>query len=175
MSSGPPSDPTGRFKIVYDAKKIIHKKRKDESLGVYRALKSTMHLKAQIIGINVDEMPFRELEVPGNIPLAAFYDRVLCPVFGWTRGYHEFVFIVHPMGYMSKPPMNPCNDFVFGAELKTARILGNHGLFGPIRDTKQLRVDDSTVCLADLMHEPGHDIDLVLAGSAGRRESLCTG
>ena len=168
-------EPFGRLMIAKKSEERIHSNRKDANLLVKGRLQCVLVLKAHIIGLPSDVAPERELQVPGDLPLSAFHDRVLCPAFGWTRGYHDYVFVVHPSGYKNGPPANPMNDVVFGSVCKGPSIVGNRGLYGTIRTSQDpLRVDDSFVCLADLIQNPGHDFYHVLASSGWKTRIVLT-
>jgi len=124
---------------------LIMQNRK-EHLHVKEALKSTMHLSMAVVGLKIKDSPTREVVVPGNMPLSVFHDRVLCPVFEWTRGYHDFVFVTHTSGYKYGPPKNPFIDVCFGAVVNVTSLINMHGFGGAIRqDYFLLRVDDSAV------------------------------
>ena len=155
---------SGRLKIPEEVLEIIYANRKDKDLAVKDVIRRTFHLECRVVGLDASiKVASVEVKVPGNLPLAVFYDRVLCPLFGWTRRYHDFAFIVHPSGYKDCPPVNPKNDVVFGATTKCVPFITPHGFYGTLRDYHPLRGDDSIVCLADLLQKPGHEIYHVLS------------
>ena len=155
---------SGRSKIPEKVLEIIFANRKDKDLAVKDAIKKTFRLECRVVGLDASiKVVSVEVKVPGNLPLAVLYDRVLCPLFGWTRGYHDFAFIVHPSGYKDCPPANPNNDVVFGATTKGLPQITPQGFYATLRDLYPLRIDDSVVCLADLLQNPGHEIYHVLS------------
>eukprot|EP00536_Pseudo-nitzschia_multiseries_P006578 jgi/Psemu1/15633/gm1.15633_g len=158
----PPKEDGWSGKLVNRAKTMILKNRKEnESIKVAR--RSAVVIKTRITGLK-SGAPTRRIQVPGKIPLATLHDRVLCPVFGWTRGYHDYRFVVPPSGYKKSPPKIPMFDIVFGAEsIDTLISLTRHGFWGTLRSKDGPTVCDSTVCVADLLHLPGHRLWHVLA------------
>lgn len=136
-----------------------------ENPSVKETLRSTVVLEARIAGIGEDA-PKRLLEVPGNLILAGLYDRVLCPAFGWTRGYHDYRFYVPPTGYKDGPPQCPYADVVFGAVDTGVSIQRNHGFWNTLRCDPQnggaVSVSDTNVCIADLLQGTGQEIRHVL-------------
>jgi hypothetical protein len=75
-----------RQEIAHEALKLIESNRCQ--LPVSQALKSAFVLETCVLGMN-EGASKRCIQVPGNLPLAALHDRVLCPAFGWTRGFHD--------------------------------------------------------------------------------------
>ena len=75
----------------------VHLNRKQDD-RVHRCMKSIVTLTARLAGIR-GTAPTRTFQVPGNLPLPVLHDRVLCPLFGWTRGYHDYRFAIPPSGY----------------------------------------------------------------------------
>jgi hypothetical protein len=143
---------------------IISNRRANDS--VKHALRSNFLIDARISGLR--GAPSREIIVPGNLPLAVLHDRVLCPVFGWTRGFHDYRFCLPPSDYEYGPPKNPSYDLLFGAESDLAcTAFNNHGYYGTLRKSPHSgakSVNDTQVCLADLLQAQDHEIHHVLGG-----------
>ena len=68
---------TGRQKIPNETLKLIKQNRQDCPL-VKVGLKYMFCLEVRIAGLQ-KYAPIRTVQVPGKLPLAAFFDRVLCP------------------------------------------------------------------------------------------------
>ena len=65
------------------------------------------------------------------------HDRVLCPCFGWTTGYHD---------YRASSVNHVASTMIL-----------NHGYHGTLRSGDTVpTTPDSKVGVADLFHEPGH-------------------
>jgi len=151
--------------IREDSMSIVYRNRKtNRSVG--NALRSVLTLKARLTGLGPDA-PIRVIRVPGSTPLSAFHDRVLCPVFGWTRGYHDYRFSIPPSAYQQGPPKIAMLDLVFGPERSGMSLLPQHGFYGTLRTRENLAsIPDTKVCIADLLQCPGHELWHVL-GSSG--------
>ena len=80
-----------------DSTKLILENRKNNP-SIKAARKGMVTLIATIKGLK-EGAPTRKVDVPGKIPLSVLHDRVLCPIFGWTRGFHDYRFVVPPSGY----------------------------------------------------------------------------
>ena len=104
-------------KIADDAMDLILQNR-TETADIDNARNGIIIISARVKGLHNDAAPSRRIAVPGNMLLSAFHDRVLCPSFGWTRGYHDYRFAVPPSGYEHSPPKIPMCDIIFGAASK---------------------------------------------------------
>jgi hypothetical protein len=158
-----PEDKKWSTKIAETAMGMIKENRKDiESIDAAR--RGSLLLCAEIKGLR-SGAPLRYVEVPGELPLSALHDRVLCPIFGWTRGFHDYRFVVRPSGYRYSPPKIPMLDIVFGASGldNPVALVNQHGFYGTLRQADSPTVPDSAVCaVADLLQEPGHRLWHVL-------------
>lgn len=148
---------------------IISNRRTNDS--VKQALRSNFLIDARIAGLL--GAPSREIIVPGNLPLAVLHDRVLCPVFGWTRGFHDYRFCLPPSAYEYGPPKNPSYDLLIGADSNGtfssigSMMCSSHGYYGTLRESPHYgvkSVSDTQVCLADLLQAQGHELIHVLGG-----------
>ncbi len=82
--------------------------------------------------------------------------RVLCPIFGWIRGYHDYQFSLPPSAYKNGPPANPDYDVLFGAASHSMSFTRNFGFYGTPRSDPSCgvkSVSDTVVCVADLLQD----------------------
>ncbi|CAB9519619.1 expressed unknown protein [Seminavis robusta] len=144
--------------------------------GVRNALKSAVTLEARLAGIQKDSAPKRVVTVSGNTPLAVLHDRVLCPVFGWTRGYHDYRFAIPPAGYSPyEPPKFAILEILFGPEFRRPSLIGRHGFYGTLRSIDVLAsIPDAKVCVADLLYSKGKELWHVLGGSSSGWKTVLT-
>lgn len=97
--------------------------------------------------------------VPANFPLRAFQDRVLCTIFDWARGVKnnmkDYAFYLPATAYpRGRRPLEKSKDIAFMPIQKPEIFVGAADSF--ITDAQP--VDDSRVCLADLLQQVGHHI-----------------
>lgn len=152
--------------------KILILKNREETESIKVAKKCLVVLNLRIAGLKAGA-PIRQIEIPGEIPLAILHDRVLCPVFGWTRGYHDYRFAVPPSGYQQSPPKIPLFDIVFGAQSTDSLMspVSMHGFYGTLRGScHSATLCDNTVCVADFLHLPGHKLWHVLGQPGWKTE-----
>lgn len=144
----------------------IHANRKKNPL-VRTALKSFITIQARFAGIQSDVAPARVVKVAGSTPLAAFHDRIICPMFGWTRGFHDYRFALPPAMYAPhEPPKFSLLEILFGPESGQTNCMPQYGFYGTLRCTSVLAcIPDTKVCVADLLHSQGQDLWHVLGGS----------
>ena len=163
-------------KVAQDAMSLIEENRETVP-SIARAIQSSscVVLQAQVKGLRNGAAPVRRIQVPGKLPLSTLHDRVLCPAFGWTRGYHDYRFLVPASGYKHGPPKIPILDVVFGATSVNhvaSAMICNHGYHGTLRSGDTVpTIPDSNVRVADLLHEPGHCLWHVL-GQPGWKTEL---
>lgn len=155
---------------------LIHSNRKKHQ-GVRQALKSMITLEARITGLK-ERYPTRLIKVLGSTPLSALHDRVLCPVFGWTRGYHDYRFAIPPSGYQNGVPKIALLDLIIvgrdsnsGGMMSFMTSRNSHGI---LRTDDSLSVlSDSKVCVADFLQGNGQELWHVLVSpGAGWKTSL---
>jgi hypothetical protein len=88
--------------------------------------------------------------------------RVLCPIFGWTRGYHDYQFCLPLSAYKNGPPENPAYDALFGTATHPMSFMRNSGFYGTLRSDpsggRVKSVSDTVVCVADLLQDKGQEI-----------------
>lgn len=92
-------------RIRIEALSMIQSNRKDHA-GIRNARKSMVTIDARLAGIK--RTISRKFQVPGNTLLSTLHDRVLCPLFGWTRAYHDYRYAIPPCGYPQGAPSLPC-------------------------------------------------------------------
>jgi len=151
--------------ITEEVQSMINQNRK-ENKAVKQALRSNIVLTARIAGLS-KQAPTREFIVPGNLILAALHDRVICPIFGWTRGDHDYRFFLPPSAYKDGPPDNPGYDVIFGASASANHFAENPGFYGTLRRRPMHGVEsvrDTNLCVADLLQDTGQEVFHVLGG-----------
>ena len=93
---------------------------------------------------------------------------MLCPIFGWTRGYHDYQFCLPLSAYKNGPPENPAYDALFGTATHPMSFMRNSGFYGTLRSDpsggRVKSVSDTVVCVADLLQDKGQEIYHVLGG-----------
>ena len=137
-----------------------------EVASVDSAMKGSVVFSARLCGLG-EGAPRRTVEVPGKLLLSTLHDRILCPLFGWTRGYHNYRFHLPPSAYKESPPKIPLLDLVFGAKADypgLGPLMPMQGYYGTLRSgsSDSPTVGDTEVCVADFLHLPGHRLYHVL-------------
>jgi hypothetical protein len=80
-----------------------------------------------------------------------FHDKVICPVFGWCRNYHAYMFTMPTMMYSKNKKPHPRNDISFGpVRAKSVDLI--HRM---VRRGGACMIDDTKVGLMDLLKSPG--------------------
>ena len=151
-----------------DSMKLILENRENNP-SIKAARKGMVTLVATIKGLK-GSAPTRKVAVPGKIPLSVLHYRVLCPIFGWTQGFHDYRFVVPPSGYKRNPPRIPMFDIIIGAQSTSCHT--NYGFYGTLRygGQKLPTISDETVCVADMLYHPGHRLWHVLGGPGWKIE-----
>eukprot|EP00930_Biecheleria_cincta_P002913 TRINITY_DN103876_c0_g1_i1.p1 TRINITY_DN103876_c0_g1~~TRINITY_DN103876_c0_g1_i1.p1 ORF type:complete len:484 (+),score=83.60 TRINITY_DN103876_c0_g1_i1:55-1506(+) len=95
--------------------------------------------------------------LPANMPLRALQDRVLCSMFGWDRGVknsmRDYAFYLPATAYpRGRRPLDKFRDIAFMPLQKPELHIGAGDRF--MSDAQPL--DDSRICLADLLQDCGH-------------------
>ncbi|KAA8491134.1 hypothetical protein FVE85_4551 [Porphyridium purpureum] len=62
---------------------------------------------------DVEPELFRVVKVSGNTTLSALQDKILCPVLGWTRNLHGYVFVSQQDGAVYGPKNAAYDDLMF--------------------------------------------------------------
>ncbi|KAJ3086094.1 hypothetical protein HK102_013519, partial [Quaeritorhiza haematococci] len=95
---------------------------------------------------------WRRVRVPGAMSLGMLHDKVICPVVGWVRNYHAYAFTLQSCQYACGfKPKNSKYDVGFGPV--RARPLDM--MHATRRRGGSAMVDDTRVCLADIVRRPG--------------------
>ncbi|RKP21263.1 hypothetical protein ROZALSC1DRAFT_20666 [Rozella allomycis CSF55] len=94
---------------------------------------------------------WRRVRVPAAISLSMLHDRILGPVLGWCRNYHSYLFALPSMMYKKKRKPHPKHDISFGP----VRSLAVDMMHRLTRRGGSCMIDDSKVCLGDLLKHPG--------------------
>ncbi|KAJ3086093.1 hypothetical protein HK102_013518 [Quaeritorhiza haematococci] len=101
---------------------------------------------------------WRRARVPGGTSLAMLHDKVICPVVGWVRNYHTYLFTLPTSQYASGfKPKNPKFDVGFGP----VRGKPVDMMHATRRRGGSAMVEDTRVCLADLVRRPGDCVKYV--------------
>lgn len=156
---------------------ILGNREEVESIKV--ALDASIVITARVTGLR-GASPTRKFAVSGRIPLSILHDRILCPIFGWTRGYHDYRFIAPPSAYKDGPPKIPLLDIIFGAvsaDPLTTSFMPKHGYYGTLRGDASTAptVLDTVACVADLLYLPGHRLWHVLGQPGWKTELTVVG
>ncbi|KAL9179262.1 hypothetical protein ACHAXT_008552 [Thalassiosira profunda] len=61
-----------------------------ESKAVQSAMNKTFILRVELV--ECEKYVWRRVKVPSGIDLSKLHDQVICPVMGWSRGYHTYAF-----------------------------------------------------------------------------------
>jgi hypothetical protein len=138
---------------------------------IRHARQSMITLNARLAGIKIEKS--RKFAVPGNMLLSTLHDRVLCPLFGWTRGRHDYRFAFPPRAYPQGAPAFDFLELFVGPD--------NVGMSGTPseRFDRCLRTNvvvatlpESKVCVADLLYRKDHELWHVLGRSSSWKTTL---
>jgi hypothetical protein len=138
--------------------KHIIKNRIDNEL-VRNSLNSSYELELKIEGLNDNFSPKRTITVPANMTLNMFFDKIICPCFGWLRGKYDYLFYI-PESIYPRIPTMPI-DVIFSSIINTPNFNINNRPH-TYRNVYTSRIPDSLICLADLLQKPDQYIYNVL-------------
>jgi hypothetical protein len=92
----------------------------------------------------------RTVRVRGSSPLSMLQDKIIAPAFGWNRGMSPYIFRAGLHSYPSQK--RPALDSFSCSRASKFGIGEEHG-----RGSRH-KIDDSIVCVADLLHEKDQKI-----------------
>ena len=124
---------------------------------VKTSLTSNLKLDVSLCGLS-SPVVTRHIRVPGGLPLAALHDKVLCPAFGWTRGFSHYQFIVPPERYAGgQLPRDPGCDVCFAPTGPGTMMdmFGREDGFRQAARCNAQKINDSDVAVGDLVHHIG--------------------
>ena len=147
---------------------------------VKTALSSSLVLNVSLCGLS-DPVVSRCIRVPGALPLSALHDKLLCPAFGFTRGYHHYQFLLPPSRYPDgKLPLDAHCDICFAPTGRgTVMDMGREDGFNKSARGDVKKINDSDVAVGDLVHQIGDGFQYILGKLYGWKlditlVSICT-